>query len=50
MVGRFNNNDGWQKIRLQDHPKYIQEKIKNITPEQFGYNAFGWFGTKIEYK
>jgi len=46
MIGRFNNNEGWQKIRLEDHPKYIQKKIKNINPEQFGYNMFGWVKEK----
>lgn len=26
---------------VKDHPKYIQDKIKNITPEQFGHSAWG---------
>lgn len=29
------------KINLSDHPKYIQEKIKNLDETQFGFNAFG---------
>ena len=29
------------KINLSDHPKYIQEKIKDLDETQFGYNAFG---------
>lgn len=45
--------DGWIKmsigrylkpsktIRLEEHPKYIQETIKNLRPDQFGHNAFG---------
>ena len=28
------------KIRLEEHPKYIQETIKNLTPEQFGYSMW----------
>ena len=40
MTGRFNNNT-WQMTSLQDYPKYIREKVKNIKPEQFGYSMFG---------
>ena len=29
------------KIQLNEHPKYIYEKLKNIESDQFGYNAFG---------
>ena len=29
-------------IELEKHPKIIQDKIKNIKPEQQGYNCFGW--------
>jgi len=28
-------------VNLEDHPKFIYNKIKNLTPKQFGYNAFG---------
>jgi len=49
QVGRFNNNSGWQMIKLEDHPKYIQEKLKNLTPEMFGYNMFGWVEDKCVY-
>lgn len=28
--------------KLEDHPKYIREAVKNLTPEQFGYNGFGF--------
>lgn len=38
VLGRANKPR--QKIELSDHPKYIQETIKNLTPDQFGYNAF----------
>ncbi len=30
-----------KKIQLEDHPKYIQETIRNLKPNQFGYNGFG---------
>lgn len=30
-------------ISLEQHPKYIQEAIKNLTPEQFGYDGWGNF-------
>lgn len=45
--------DGWMKmmqgrikmhgqpIPLSDHPKYIQETIKSLKPDQFGYSNFG---------
>ncbi len=36
----------WQKIK--SHPKYIQERIKNLTPDQFGYKAFGWLGENVK--
>ena len=28
-------------IELNWHPQVIREKIKNLMPEQFGYNGFG---------
>lgn len=37
--GRFNKPN--EKIKLSEHPKYIQETIKNLKPENFGYNGFG---------
>lgn len=30
-----------QPLPLEEHPKLIQDRIKNLTPEQFAYNAFG---------
>lgn len=51
--------DGWKEmvlgrvkrhretIGLRQHPKYIQETIKNLKPEQFGYDNFG--NTKCTY-
>ncbi len=29
------------KLSLDDHPKYIKEKILNLSMEQFGYDGFG---------
>ena len=39
MVGRFERPS--EHIRLEDHPRYIQETIKNLTPEQFGHSGWG---------
>lgn len=35
-------NKPQQHIALEDHPKFVQETIKNLKPEQFGYSAFGY--------
>lgn len=45
VAGRFNKPS--EKIPLSAHPKYIQESIKNLTPEQFGYNGFGLIEGKV---
>lgn len=37
--GKFNKPQ--EKIKLKDHPKYVQETITNLQPEQWGYNGFG---------
>ncbi len=29
------------EYKFSDHPKYIREAVENLTPEQFGYNAWG---------
>ena len=39
VSGRFSKPS--KSIPLSDHPKYIQETIKNLKPEHFGYNGFG---------
>ena len=31
------------QIKLSDHPKYVQKTIKNLKPNQFGYDGFGNF-------
>ena len=28
-------------IKLEEHPKYIQEKLSKLNENQFGYNCFG---------
>ena len=28
-------------MHIENHPKYIKEKLKNLTEDQFGYSAFG---------
>lgn len=40
--GRFNKPQ--EHIALDKHPKYVQETIKNLKPEQFGYSGFGELG------
>lgn len=37
--GRFEKPQ--EQISIDKLPKYIQETIKNLKPEQFGYNGFG---------
>ena len=39
VQGRFAKPSA--RIPLEAHPKYVQEIIKNLTPDQFGYNGFG---------
>lgn len=39
MVGRYNKPQ--QPIGLHDHPKFIQETILKLRPDQWGYNGFG---------
>jgi len=40
QVGRL-NAEGWAKA--ETHPKHIMEKVKNIKPDQLGYNVFGQY-------
>uniref|UniRef100_A0A7C4U124 Glycosyltransferase n=1 Tax=Caldisericum exile TaxID=693075 RepID=A0A7C4U124_9BACT len=42
MKGRFKARGKQNVIRLEEHPIYIQDKIKKMTPDQFGYSCFGW--------
>lgn len=40
-VGRFNARSQ-ERIRLEEHPKVMQETIKNLRPDQWGYDGFGY--------
>src|SRR3990167_649643 len=40
--GKFNKPQ--KHIKLEEHPKFIQETIKNLKPEQFGYSGFDELG------
>lgn len=59
MYGQGNDMsafDGWvqmakgrfakpsKQIRLEEHPKYIQKTIKNLTEKNWGYSGFGILG------
>jgi glycosyltransferase involved in cell wall biosynthesis len=33
-----------ESVKLEQHPKYIIDTIKNLKPNQFGYNGFGRLG------
>lgn len=39
QIGKFNKPQ--EHISLESHPKYVQETIRNLTPEQWGYDGFG---------
>lgn len=39
VVGRFSKPQ--QKVELSEHPKYMQDTIKNLQPENFGYDGHG---------
>jgi len=41
-VGRFSKPA--KHIKLSDHPKVMQETIKNLTPEMWGYSGHGKLG------
>lgn len=45
QAGRFNKPH--QSIKLTDHPMYMQETIKNLTEEQFGFNGFGLIDGRV---
>lgn len=36
-------------IKLEEHPKYMQETIRNLQPHQFGYNGFDELGVVNDY-
>lgn len=37
-------NKPQEHIGINQHPKFVRETIKSLTPEQFGYNCFDLFG------
>lgn len=39
QIGKFSKPQ--KKIPLSDHPKYIQQTIKELRPENWGYDGFG---------
>lgn len=44
-AGRFNKPS--KEIALSDHPKYVQETIKNLKPDMFGYSGFGLINRRV---
>lgn len=42
MSGRFRKPQ--KHVQLSEHPKVMQETIRNLTPEQWGYSGFGYLG------
>lgn len=43
LVGRFKKPQ--KHIPLSDHPKVMQQVIRDLTPEQWGYSGFGYLET-----
>ena len=39
VENRFKNHV--LKLKIEDHPKYIKEKLNNLDQTQFGYDLFG---------
>lgn len=42
VTGRFKKPQ--ERVKLEDHPSYIQDTIKSLTPEQWGYSGFNLLG------
>lgn len=40
MIGRYQNGT-WTVAKDEDYPKYIREKVKNISKDKFGYDMWG---------
>jgi glycosyltransferase involved in cell wall biosynthesis len=40
QIGRLKSG-GWAECDIDQHPKYIKDKIINIKPSQFGYDVWG---------
>ena len=39
VLGRYNKPQ--KEVSLESHPLFVQKTLKNLRPDQFGYNAFG---------
>jgi hypothetical protein len=48
MLGRFTGRER-QHIALEKHPKYIQDTIRNMTPEMFGHSLWGMVDQTADY-
>lgn len=48
MIGRLKKPS--EHIKLSEHPKYVRDTIRNLNPEEFGYNGFGLLGGESDYK
>lgn len=46
MLGR-NNSKPQQLMALHRHPMFVQETIKNLKPEQWGFSAFNCLGDNL---
>lgn len=44
-AGRFQKPQ--EKIKLEDHPKVMQDTIRKLKPNQFGYSGFGLIEGKV---
>lgn len=48
VIGRYAGRGG-EPLRLEEHPKYIQKRIKELTPDRLGHSMFGWINESAEY-
>lgn len=39
QIGKYNKPQ--ERIKLEEHPKFIQETVKNLTENMWGYSGFG---------
>lgn len=48
MMGRFLGSPH-ESVALEDHPRYIQPVLRSLKSDKFGYEGFGWFGSRSHY-
>lgn len=48
MRGRFTKHNN--RMEMEGHPKFMQDTIKNLTPDQWGYNGFNELGVTKCYE